>query len=160
MRRTLAVLSILFAAAGIAAAGGLEFQIGGGYQGAFGYPTGTPVRNLPLGLTAFADVGYRFGGIVSAGAEYQFGAAWSLEPVQSLVSNMILGYLKIRFTDLLTVAGLAGASINSFVGRGTQTVFTAGFRITVLFLYGEANWGFPPEGTYTRVAVGVRFALG
>jgi hypothetical protein len=73
---------------------------------------------------------------------------------------MILGYLKIRFTSLFTIAGLAGVSIDKFTARSVQTVFAAGFRITLLFLYGEVDWGFPPEGTYTRVAVGFRFGVG
>lgn len=160
MKRALVVLVILAFASGLAAAKGLEFQIGGGYLGTFGYPTATPTRNLPLGLTAFGDLGYRFGGVVSAGAEYQIGASWSLDPAQNLINNMILGYLKIRFTGIFTIAGLAGVSIDKFTSRAVQTVFAAGFRVTLLFLYGEVDWGFPPEGTYMRVAAGVRFGLG
>ncbi len=151
-------LVMVMIGAGSAFAGDLDFQLGAGYNGIFP----SEGDSLPIGFTAYGGVGYKFFPTLSIGGEYEFGMAWG-DNNMSIMEHLPKAYLKFNALNVLTVSGLAGVAFQDFRYDGTkigdtETSFTAGVRVAVLFAYAQYMAIFNEDATQSRISVGVTFS--
>ncbi len=162
----LLALVMVMIGAGSAFAGGIDFQVGAGYNGIFP----SEGDSFPAGFTAFGGVGFGILPTLSIGGEYEFGMTWNpnasimgVDTSMSVVEHLPKAYVKFNALNILTVTGLAGVDIQSFRLDGnkvgdTTTAFTAGARVSLLFAYAQYLAVFNENSTDSRISIGAVFS--
>ena len=138
MRKTILLIIGLCLCAGLAMAEGIEFQAGAGYHaGIWGLPMSKDLENMPLGLGAYAGIGYGFGNSQAFSLGFEAAASWGLPVSMKLYerSNRSLQgriFAKYNNSEIFSITGFGGFNGGSLI---ITPVF--GARITVLSFYFE-----------------------
>jgi hypothetical protein len=164
MKKTVILtILILVVASGGVFAGGLDFQIGAGYNGYFMGENDVEL-NYPLGFTAYGGVGYKFLPTLSIGAEYEFGMSWATNDLDlgksfGLIEHMPKAYIKFNALNILAITGLAGVDVLTHTVDGEagikETAFTAGARVALLFGYAQYMMVFNTDRVDHRISAGI-----
>lgn len=166
MKKTLILTAlIMVVASGSVFAKKIDFQLGGGYNGFFIGSNESDYNGYPLGFAVFGGVGYKFLPTLSVGAEYEFSMDWATQDILAngstlyLVEHLPKAYVKFNALNILTITGLAGVDIQTLQYDGnpgpTETAFTAGARVALLFGYAQYMMVFNTDRVDHRISAGI-----
>jgi len=174
--KKLIILAVLTAAVtSFATAGGLVFQLGAGYHSSYVGELPSDIdagladlKSMPLGVGAYAGLGYGFGEkkMFSLGAE--FAPSWDMafDPLGlSSFGYQARGFLKFKPAGIFTITGFGGYAGTSFVGGSLDSMKSAGnavlgARVTVLFMYAEYAAVMPWDmSSVYKHDIGIGFAF-
>ncbi|MBF9014073.1 MULTISPECIES: hypothetical protein [unclassified Oceanispirochaeta] len=165
MKKTLILTAlIMVVASGGLFAKGLDFQFGGGYNGFFISDEASDFNGYPVGFAAFGGVGYKFLPTLSVGAEYEFSMDWAFnvlgsDQTMTMIEHLPKAYIKFNALNILAITGLAGVDIQTpmvdNVSGTTETAFTAGARVALLFAYAQYLMVFNTDRVDHRISVGI-----
>lgn len=165
MKKTLILTAlILVVASGGLFAGNLDLQLGGGYNGFFISSDDSDFNGYPVGVAIYGGVGYKFFPTLSVGAEYEYSMDWAFnvlgtDQTLTLIEHLPKAYVKFNALNLLAITGLAGVDIQTprFDGTSgtTETAFTAGARVALLFGYAQYMMVFNTDRVDHRISAGI-----
>ncbi|MDC7233231.1 MAG: hypothetical protein PQJ58_08355 [Spirochaetales bacterium] len=165
MKKTLILTVLLLAVvAGGAFAGDIDFQLGGGYNGFFMGGDESDLDSFPLGFAVYGGVGYKFFPTLSVGAEYEYAMSWAFnalgtDQTLTLLEHVPKAYVKFNALNILAISALAGADFQTIRSDGassdTETAFTAGLRVAVLFGYFQYMMVYNTDRVDSRISAGI-----
>jgi len=168
MKKKIALLTILLMLGGTSLfAGGIDFQVGAGYNGYFISSSDSDFNGYPLGFTLYGGAGFKILPMLSIGAEYEFGKSWDTSDFISgqtltITEHLPKAYIKLNALNILTVSALAGVDIWQQKVDGNKadndTAFTAGLRVSALFAYAQYMMVFNDGRTDSRLIIGAVFS--
>lgn len=149
-------------------AGGIDYQVGGGYSGYFFGPAREnpdPVA-YPLGFSVLGGVGYPLTWNLSMGAEYEFNQAWSLDWADVRNGNQVVLqehtprlYLRFYALDEVNLTAFTGMGIQlprvNRVYQDREYSYVLGVRFAVKYYYFQYTAEFTDGATDSRFGVGV-----
>ncbi len=148
MKKILAVLAVLLVFTGFLSAGGLDFHLGAGYHSAYlsdALSIPDDPTAMPLGVGAYAGIGYGFGEKKVANLGLEFAPSWdvSFDPLgASNFMYQVRAYAKFKPLDMLTATLFGAYEGNAFFGTDTaawqeHASWAVGARLTLFFIYAE-----------------------
>jgi len=159
---------------GIAAAGGLTFQLGAGYHSSYvgevpsdGEDIVKELKNMPLGIGGYVGLGWGFGEKKALGLGLEFAPSWDFMLQDPYISNFAYQgrlFLKWKPMKIFTLTGFFGYGGNTLNAKDFENVNNFnplfGGRVTVLFLYAEYAAVFRPDWSQlAKHEIGIGFAF-